>query len=166
MPRPPTSLPERLVAVATLIGIAAWLLIAGLNEPIDFPAWYRCPLHAMTGVLCPGCGSTRATHALLNADPALSLRNNPLFILLAVPALALLVRGAVLRAAGRESTVRFLPGWTGYAVLALVLGFWIARNIPLAVLEPLRPVGAHHHADPNHSRDDGTSLPAASTIAP
>ena len=28
-----------------------------------------CPVHALTGLSCPGCGSQRALHALLDGEP-------------------------------------------------------------------------------------------------
>jgi hypothetical protein len=142
-------LPQPLFGAATITGIAAWLLVVGLSDPAAYPGWYRCPLDAATGLLCPGCGSTRATHALLNAQPLMSLRNNPLVILLGLPALAVLLRSAALRIMGRSPALDRLPGWTGYAVLAIVLSFWLVRNIPLDALEPLRPLPAtHEHATP------------------
>jgi hypothetical protein len=152
--RPIARIPAPLIGLATLAGIAAWLLIVGLKHPADFPAWYHCPFHLMTGLHCPGCGSTRATHALLNADPLGSLRNNPLLIVLGVPALLILARSAILRVARKPITDPIaawgLPGWTGYAVLALVLSFWITRNIPHTALEPLRPIETHHPESQSH----------------
>jgi hypothetical protein len=47
-----------------------------------------CPLHALTGVPCPTCGSTRAALALSHGDIAAALAFNPLVTLAAVGAFA------------------------------------------------------------------------------
>ena len=41
-----------------------------------------CPIHTLTGLLCPGCGATRAFLALIHAHPAEAFHQNPLFTLL------------------------------------------------------------------------------------
>jgi hypothetical protein len=42
-----------------------------------------CPFHAITGLLCPGCGMTRAGITLLQGDWRAAIQYNPLIILLA-----------------------------------------------------------------------------------
>jgi hypothetical protein len=51
-----------------------------------------CPLHALTGVPCPGCGSTRAALALAGADVLEAVAFNPLA---ALAGLVFLVGGFV-----------------------------------------------------------------------
>ncbi|MBQ3537445.1 MAG: DUF2752 domain-containing protein [Clostridia bacterium] len=38
-----------------------------------------CPINKFTGLLCPGCGNTRAAMALLRLDIAAAFSYNPLF---------------------------------------------------------------------------------------
>src|SRR5215210_1294373 len=40
-----------------------------------------CPFYTITGLLCPGCGSQRAFHALLHGDIAGAAHKNMLFVL-------------------------------------------------------------------------------------
>jgi Protein of unknown function (DUF2752) len=59
-----------------------------------FPPWLYaiypvCPIRALTGWRCPGCGSTRALGALLSGRFADALHYNPLAAIL-WPALAVL----------------------------------------------------------------------------
>ncbi len=46
-----------------------------------------CPLYHITGIPCPGCGSTRATSALLHGDFLRALWFNPLWVLTCLAAL-------------------------------------------------------------------------------
>ena len=94
--------------------------------------------HELTGYYCPGCGSGRALRALLRGSFAEAFGYNALFPLLGVPCGVLLVReylrfvfpGLGLRKAA-------LPAWFGPAALALILLFWLLRNLPgFAFLAP------------------------------
>ena len=44
-----------------------------------FKKWigHRCPIHALTGAYCPGCGGTRAIILLLHGHPLLSFIMHP-----------------------------------------------------------------------------------------
>jgi hypothetical protein len=86
-----------LLVVGAMV-VALGLAVVGWFEPrgqIFFP---RCWLHEHTGLLCPGCGSTRALHALLHGDVASAWKLNPLAVL-SVPGVAWLtirhVRGVL-----------------------------------------------------------------------
>jgi hypothetical protein len=83
-----------------------------------------CPLHAMTGLWCPLCGSTRAGYALLHAHPGTALQDNALFVL-GLPLLALFW----LYWAGYRGPIR-MPRGLRWTLLVLVLGFSVLRNLP------------------------------------
>ncbi|MEO6500303.1 MAG: DUF2752 domain-containing protein [Jatrophihabitantaceae bacterium] len=88
-----------------------------------------CPLHAMTGLWCPFCGSTRASYALIHAQPTAALRDNALFVA-ALPLLALLWWRSVRSPVPRSAT-RPLPRPVFWAGIALVLAFGVLRNLPV-----------------------------------
>jgi hypothetical protein len=92
-----------------------------------------CPIHAITGGWCPGCGSSRAADLLLHGDVLASLSYN----LLVLPAVIVLAwwwigwalaewRGERPRWAPSPTT---LPTWVPYTIGAVVCVFAIARNI-------------------------------------
>jgi hypothetical protein len=90
-----------------------------------------CPLHAATGLWCPLCGATRATHALLHGDLGTALHDNLLFVAI-LPLLLL----AWWRWAGQDRTPgaqrnRLLPRPVFFAVLALAIVFGVLRNLPV-----------------------------------
>ncbi len=96
-----------------------------------------CPLHALTGLYCPGCGSTRALHALLHGDVGQAMAMNPLLVL-ALPVLAAMA----LNAAGWKPP-RSEPLWRALARptpwLWLLPGYMLLRNLPWAPFAWLAP---------------------------
>jgi hypothetical protein len=61
------------------VTVAAAALVAAFDPSTTW--WFPpCPFHAITGWLCPLCGSSRAIHALLRGAPAAALAFNPLIV--------------------------------------------------------------------------------------
>lgn len=126
-------------ASATAVVAAGGALVASRNPTTDsiFPP---CPLYAVTGIYCPGCGSTRASHALLNGDLVTAFDFNPLMVL-ALPVLVFaFVRwwAAAFGYSARPLEVK-LPPRAIWGVFALVMVFGIARNLPWGFLSWMAP---------------------------
>jgi hypothetical protein len=126
------------------VGIA--LLLAGVVGALYYyldPARYpfpRCPFYLLTGLFCPGCGSQRATHALLHGRVAQAAGLN----LLAVAALPVLALGALdgawagLTGVPRRAALLYRP-WLGWLTVAFTLAFAVLRNLPGALGTWLAP---------------------------
>ncbi len=120
-------------------GAAAWWILWRFDPRTAgfFPA---CPFHAATGFYCPGCGSTRALHALAHLDPAAAFRFNPLATVM-LPLLGALILVQVL--APFSSPWRHwqnaVPARWIWGFFAVVITFWITRNIPLYPCTLLAP---------------------------
>lgn len=115
------------VAVAFVAGAGA--LVLQRFDPNEAGHYPSCPFLLLTGLFCPGCGSTRMLHALTEGDLAGALAMNPLAVAL-LPVLGLYYvdwTRRVLTAARRRST---LPAAAVWAFLVLVVAFGIARNLP------------------------------------
>jgi len=84
-----------------------------------------CPLHAMTGLWCPLCGSLRAGYALLHGRLGVALHDNVLFVL-GLPLLVLLWSSW----AGLRGPVR-IPRPLGWTMLVLAVAFGVLRNLPV-----------------------------------
>jgi hypothetical protein len=63
-------------------GLLAALAVIYRFPPTEYSFYPRCPIYLATHWLCPGCGSTRALHALLHLDVPGALHYNALFTLL------------------------------------------------------------------------------------
>ena len=96
-----------------------------------------CPLYALTGLYCPGCGSLRSMHSLANADLVESFARNPVIPPLLLILTLVFTRWVVLRWRG-ERFVWDPPAWVPVAIGIGVIAFGVARNIPgLDLLSPV-----------------------------
>lgn len=128
------------VAALVLLGsLALWLREADLASPPRFLP--RCAFNEFTGLYCPGCGNTRAAHALLNGDVAGALRQNA-FSVLALPFVVYFAWRAWL---GWLDPKRLRPlpfairQWQIVTVVSLFLLFSVLRNLPFAPFDWLAP---------------------------
>jgi hypothetical protein len=92
-------------------------------------ALWRCPVAALLGVPCPGCGLTRAVLALVAGDIDGAMRLHPLAPVLVVFGLWLAARELV--AVARPGVRRMCWGGREEGLSALLCGcliaLWIAR---------------------------------------
>ena len=117
--------------------ITIWLLLlAGsvylyVFEPGKTGLFPPCLFRGLTGLTCPGCGSTRAMHQILHGHFAAAFMLNPLF-LLAIPFLLYaLLRYSVVVLRGGVPRQNVLPASYIYALFVIVVSFWVFRNTPL-----------------------------------
>jgi hypothetical protein len=116
------------VGVGVVSAGVAFALATGDPSRGGFP---RCPFNQFTGFWCAGCGTQRALHALLHFDIADAAAMNVL-ALVAVPLLVYAYVAWVLRAFEiRPLGPPRLPLWLTRAAPAIVVGFSIARNLPV-----------------------------------
>ena len=120
----------RLLHVA--IVVSAGVLLLGLLWRFD-PSEVRAPLcmfHALTGLDCPGCGATRATHELLHGRVSAALRYNALWVLL-LPVAAYLTISELRVSAGWRPLPGDLPRrvWFWLSIAAASIGFFVIRNL-------------------------------------
>jgi hypothetical protein len=120
-----------------LAGAAAAFAFVGAVDPEEPGHYPTCPFLAVTDLWCPGCGSLRALHALAHGDVAAAVDRNVLTVA-AVPVLGafwvLWVRRTV---TGRPRSDRAAPAAALWALLVVVVFFWVLRNTgPGAWLAP------------------------------
>ena len=94
---------DRTLAAVLAGGAATTAVLAVVAAPVA-PALARllpaCVFHAVTGLPCPGCGTTRAALALLGGDPLAAFGFNPLATLAALAGCACALVAPLWLAAG------------------------------------------------------------------
>jgi len=120
---------EQNVRGAAPIGLVLLVTATLLRFPPEQYGFYpRCPFHYFFGILCPGCGATRALAALLRGNLQEAFHLNAFFILL-LPFLGRYAISCYLK------FIAYKPiGWpqppqaTIYITLAAAILFTFARN--------------------------------------
>ena len=135
-PNPPIRwLPWTLGLVAILVTGAVLFLF----NPTQYGLYPACPLHKLTGLSCPGCGSLRALHQLGHGHFAEALRLNPP-LMIALPFLAwILLQRIALEIGFRSWPTLSWPRRRGWLVVAGVLLFSLLRNLPFEPFSRLAP---------------------------
>jgi len=129
VPRLPVRSGRPVGPILTTAGLAAGCLYVGLVDPRTgvFPV---CPFHAVTGWWCPGCGTTRALHALLHGHLGVAVHDNVAFVMV----LPLLVYSYLAWLRPRSRWRPFVLGpWMTWGALTGLVVFGVLRN-----LEPFR----------------------------
>lgn len=100
----------------------AWVLYT--YPPAETSFYPVCVFKTVTGYDCPGCGSTRAAHAILHGRFGEAFRLNPMLFLgglvfaFATPSLL------------RREQPRFITRpWFGRVTIAVVVVWWVGRNL-------------------------------------
>ena len=128
--------------VIGILGGLCLLLCLYWKHPAEYVWMPSCPLHVWTGFLCPGCGTLRATHYLLNGQFSTAFRFQPLFFVVS-PILVLLIAKMIYENL-RNTTVTLPFEVQIYWFILMTIGlFFVLRNIPFDCLECLRPPNVH-----------------------
>jgi hypothetical protein len=109
-------------ALAALVLLAAAAILFRF-PPAQYSFYPQCPIHSYLGILCPGCGTTRAFSALLHGHLTDALRLNALT--------TLLLPIALLRTVLAQRSLRSLQPTPAvlYSLLAFAAIFTVARNL-------------------------------------
>lgn len=109
-------------------GFVVLVVVYSLVDP-SRTAWMpKCPVHTLTGLDCPGCGSQRAFHALLHGDLAGVAKANALLLLL-FPYVAVVSLAEFRRHSWPRLYAALTHPFIIYAVVALVVGWGVVRNL-------------------------------------
>jgi hypothetical protein len=119
------------LAMAGLTMLAGATVVLFLFDPATHGFYPICPLHQMTGLLCPGCGTLRALHQLSHGNFAAAWRLNCLVVSLLPVAFWLGAREMIWLVTGKR-----LPGIVtrpifGWILVAALVVFGIVRNLPV-----------------------------------
>ena len=108
-------------------------------DPAESGSFPKCPFLSLTGCFCPGCGTLRALHQLLHGKVMMALSYNILTVAL-LPYLAYSFGIGALKGFGvpvpRPISIDYRLVW---ALLGVIVLFWVLRNLPLQQLSILAP---------------------------
>ena len=110
-------------------GVLAILALSYLGL-VSFGLRIPCPIHAVTGFYCPGCGSTRTVKAVLNGDLQLAFHDNAL--LMASP--VVIAFGLLIEKYSQKRIWLYL--FLAIVLVAVVI-FTVVRNQPGSQFAPL-----------------------------
>lgn len=121
--------PAVAAAVVGLAGVAGCAALAFLQPDDVGPA--LCPIRALFGMDCPGCGSLRGLGALMSGRIGDALDHNVLLVAI-VPALIVVYAAWAASAFGWTRPLKLPLGPRALLVAAtVVLSFTVVRNLPL-----------------------------------
>jgi hypothetical protein len=127
----PSPSPYRFAVRAALVLFAVIAAGAGLVylafvPPMESAFYPKCQLHSVTGLHCPGCGTTRAMHAALNGRVIQSLAYNA-SPLLAFPLVGIILARMMRKRNRNDAANSNVWPWVIGATLLL---YGILRNLP------------------------------------
>lgn len=111
-----------IITGAVLLGGAAFAFFASNGFYIP------CVFNKITGLLCPGCGNTRAALAVLRFDFAAAFKFNPLFFLEAFYIVWVWVVTSLRYINGKGFSYRPLSKIMDMCILTVIIIFSVVRN--------------------------------------
>jgi len=118
-------------------GAGCALVLRRVNPYAAHSPLPHCPFHALTGLYCPGCGSTRALYWLVHGDVAHALALNPLLVIALPFVLLMTLHIAGWRPRALDPLMRILGNPKVW--LFVLIGFGVLRNLPFAPFSALAP---------------------------
>lgn len=116
------------LTVLAVVAVVVGAMVYFHYDPSESSFFPKCTILALTGYQCPGCGSQRTIHALLNGEFAQALRYNAM-LTFAIPVLLLYAvtdmwPGLMPRVRSIINNPVVLYGW-----LVMLLSWWVLRNV-------------------------------------
>ena len=130
---------ERLTAVAGGAAMIGGSGIVAYFDPSTVKFLPVCPLFALTGFACPGCGLTRGFHALFHGDVLTTLDFNALIPVWVVIFGYVFVSLALLAVRGRGLPMWLTRPWFLWSFMIVLLVFGVLRNLPFYPFSILFP---------------------------
>ena len=117
-----------IISLIVAMMVIAFLLTYLFFDPTAYDFFPKCQFLLVSGYKCPGCGSQRAIHALLNGEILEAIRFNAIFVI-SIPIIGIYLFGEIFRS-------KFPLFWSTinskkviYTLLFMYIAWWILRNV-------------------------------------
>ena len=114
-----------------LIVVSILIILYKTYNPSDNIYFPKCPFRTLTGLKCPGCGSQRAVHSLLNFDIFNAITENVILVL----SIPYILTGIVFDYFKKtnDNILKWRNRVFGqkaiFVILSIIIVFWILRNL-------------------------------------
>lgn len=108
--------------------VIAFLLTYLFYDPTIHNFFPKCQFLMVSGYKCPGCGSQRAMHALLNGNFLEAIRFNAIFVI-SIPIVGTYVFGEILKKKYYNFWKKINSKKVIYSLLFMYITWWVLRNI-------------------------------------
>lgn len=129
-PRESVRLTDAWKPAVALLAVVTVLLVGYLFDPTAHGFFPQCQFHQITGLNCPGCGATRAVHALAHGNWGAAFQNHALLVV-ALPFFLYGLVAELATALGSRRLPLFRPPpwciWVGLSLLGI---YTVLRNLP------------------------------------
>lgn len=129
---------KTIVYIGTAVVLIIILPLYFFIDPADNALFPKCPFLSLTNLYCPGCGSQRAVHDILQGHIIEGLRHNYLFLLLGM-VLSYQFYIFIKFRKGQPTKNLLHRSKVTRGILILIILFWIFRNIPVFPFTELAP---------------------------
>jgi hypothetical protein len=130
----------RVFAGAGAAAAIAGAFVVGRFNPVSAGFFPACPLHALTGFNCPGCGLTRGFHALFSSGDVLAaLHFNALLPVYLFVFAYFFVALLSIAARGRAPAFNIFRPNLIWSFLIISVVFGVVRNFPVYPFTLLAP---------------------------
>ncbi len=133
------SIIERVLATSGIAATTTGVFVVSYFNPTTAGFFPVCPLHATTGLNCPGCGLTRGFHALFHGDVFGALHFNALLPVYLLVGIYLFVSLGLIVVRGRGLSFNVFKPQLLWGFLIVLIVFGIVRNLPFSPFTLLSP---------------------------
>lgn len=130
---------QRLVGAGIALGLVALGFLLSHHTPGESRWLPPCLFHSITGLFCPGCGITRALHALVHGDLGRAWSMNFMAVIGLGAILVELLDRALLQPAWWSKPRSFLHDARPWAIALII--FVVGRNLPWEPFAAWAPIG-------------------------
>ena len=121
---------QRISAAAGIVVMTGGASAVWAFDPAQTHFLPVCPLLALTGFACPGCGLTRGFHALFHGDVLTALDFNALIPVWTAIFGYLFLSLVLTTFRGRGLPWKFITPSMLFGFLVVLIGFGVLRNLP------------------------------------